>query len=41
LGPGYDGEERMSEGEREQEAETRGRQFREVEARPRNFLPPS
>ena len=31
----------MSEGEREQEPETRGRQFREAEARPRNFLPPS
>ena len=27
----------MSEGEREQEPETRGRQFREAEARPRTF----
>jgi hypothetical protein len=31
----------MSEGEREQEPETCGRQFRKAEARPRNFLPPS
>jgi hypothetical protein len=27
----------MSEGEREQELETQGRQIRETEARPRNF----
>ena len=37
MGSGCDGEERMSEGEREQELETRGRQIRETEARPRNF----